>query len=42
MRILVLGGTWFLGRALVEQTLRRGHVVTTFNRDLTGDDRGMG
>ncbi|WP_283135329.1 NAD-dependent epimerase/dehydratase family protein [Rhizohabitans arisaemae] len=32
MRILVLGGTWFLGRFLVEEALRRGHTVTTFNR----------
>jgi nucleoside-diphosphate-sugar epimerase len=38
MRILVLGGSWFLGRALVEEALHRGHEVTTFNRGRTGHD----
>ena len=32
MRILVLGGTRFLGRHLVEALLARGHAVTLFNR----------
>ncbi len=32
MRLLVLGGTQFLGRHLVEEALRRGHEVTLFNR----------
>ena len=32
MRLLVLGGTAFVGRALVEEGLRRGWEVTTFNR----------
>ena len=32
MRILVLGGTRYLGRHLVEAALARGHVVTTFTR----------
>jgi 2'-hydroxyisoflavone reductase len=32
MRLLVLGGTVFLGRHLVEAALRRGHEVTLFNR----------
>jgi 2'-hydroxyisoflavone reductase len=32
MRILILGGTIFLGRALVEAALERGHAVTLFNR----------
>jgi len=32
VRLLVLGGTRFLGRALVEQALDRGHEVTLFNR----------
>ena len=31
-RLLVLGGTGFVGRALVEQGLARGWTVTTFNR----------
>jgi 2'-hydroxyisoflavone reductase len=32
MRILVLGGTGFLGRAVVTEALRRCGTVTTFNR----------
>lgn len=32
MRLLVLGGTIFLGRHLVEAALRAGHEVTLFNR----------
>ena len=32
MRLLVLGGTEFVGRALVDDGLRRGWDVTTFNR----------
>lgn len=32
MRILVLGGTKFVGRHLVEAALARGHEVTLFNR----------
>ncbi len=36
MRILVLGGTWFLGRAVVADALARGWEVTTFTRGLTG------
>jgi 2'-hydroxyisoflavone reductase len=36
MRLLVLGGTWFLGRAVVEAALGRGCRVTTFNRGRTG------
>ncbi|MDJ0466636.1 NAD-dependent epimerase/dehydratase family protein [Streptomyces sp. H27-C3] len=32
MRILVMGGTWFLGKAIVEEALRRGWDVTAFNR----------
>lgn len=35
MRILVLGGTQFLGRHVVEHALERGHDVTLFNRGLT-------
>ncbi len=38
MRLLILGGTWFLGRTLVEQSLARGWRVTCFNRGLTGKD----
>ena len=32
MKLLVLGGTEFVGRALVEEGLSRGWEVTTFNR----------
>jgi 2'-hydroxyisoflavone reductase len=35
MRLLVLGGTQFLGRHLVEAALARGHEVTLFNRGRT-------
>ncbi|MFP8959123.1 NAD-dependent epimerase/dehydratase family protein [Streptomyces nanhaiensis] len=36
MRILVLGGTWFLGRAVTELALARGWEVTVFNRGRSG------
>jgi 2'-hydroxyisoflavone reductase len=32
MRLLILGGTVFLGRYLVDSALARGHAVTLFNR----------
>ena len=32
MKILILGGTRFLGRFLTESALKRGHEVTLFNR----------
>ena len=38
MRILILGGTSFIGRALVSDALGRGHDVTLFNRGRTGAD----
>jgi 2'-hydroxyisoflavone reductase len=38
MRILVLGGTRFLGRALAEDALARGHELTLFNRGRTDPD----
>ncbi|MEO3863194.1 NAD-dependent epimerase/dehydratase family protein [Acrocarpospora sp. B8E8] len=38
MRILVIGGSVFLGRAIVEEALRRGHDVTTFNRGVSSPD----
>ncbi|MET8160338.1 NAD-dependent epimerase/dehydratase family protein [Sphaerisporangium sp. NPDC005289] len=38
MRLLILGGTWFLGRAMVEQALQRGHEVFTFTRGKSGQD----
>ena len=36
MRVLILGGTLFLGRHLVETALARGDEVTILNRGLTG------
>ena len=32
MNVLVIGGTKFVGRAVTEELLRRGHSVTHFNR----------
>lgn len=36
MRILVLGGTSFLGRAIAKEALGRGHDLTLFTRGMTG------
>ncbi|MGY1744066.1 NAD-dependent epimerase/dehydratase family protein [Blastococcus sp. SYSU D00695] len=36
MRLLVLGGTLFLGRHVVAAALRRGHEVATLTRGVTG------
>lgn len=38
MRILVIGGTRFLGRHIVESALERNHDVTLFNRGQTNAD----
>ncbi|MFJ5817205.1 NAD-dependent epimerase/dehydratase family protein [Streptomyces sp. NPDC093108] len=38
MKILVLGGTWFLGRAVVTGALARGWAVTVFNRGRSAPD----
>ncbi|MEY9968232.1 2'-hydroxyisoflavone reductase [Streptacidiphilus sp. MAP12-16] len=38
MRILVLGGTSFVGRAIVDDALREGAEVTLFGRGRTGTD----
>ncbi len=38
MRVLVLGGTRFVGRHLVAEALRRGHEVTLFHRGRTRPD----
>lgn len=37
-RILVLGGTRFLGPAIVEAAVAEGHAVTLFNRGVTNPD----
>ncbi|GII97570.1 NAD-dependent epimerase/dehydratase family protein [Sinosporangium siamense] len=39
MKTLIIGGSVFLGRAIVTEALRRGHEVTTFNRGRTGVDQ---
>jgi 2'-hydroxyisoflavone reductase len=39
MRLLVLGGTRFLGRAIVDDAVSRGYDVTTFSRGLSGQPR---
>jgi nucleoside-diphosphate-sugar epimerase len=38
MKLLIIGGTSFVGRAIMGDALGRGHQVTTFNRGLTGTD----
>ena len=38
MELLVLGGTSFAGRHVVERALAEGHAVTTFNRGRTNPD----
>lgn len=38
MRILVLGGTAFVGHSIASRAVERGWVVTTFNRGVTGAD----
>ncbi len=38
MKLLILGGTRFVGRHLTETALARGHEVTLFHRGKTGAD----
>ena len=38
MKLLILGGTVFLGRALVEAALEARHEVTLFNRGISAPD----
>lgn len=38
MKLLVLGGTSFVGRAIVEDALTSGHTLTLFSRGKTGSD----
>ncbi len=38
MRLLILGGTHFLGRHLTAEALARGHSVSLFHRGKTGAD----
>lgn len=34
-RVIVLGGSWFIGRAIVEALLQRGYSVVTVNRQIS-------
>ncbi|RDG37884.1 NAD-dependent epimerase/dehydratase family protein [Streptomyces corynorhini] len=38
MKILVIGGSVFLGRAFVQEAIARGHNVSVFNRGKSGPD----
>lgn len=38
MKVLILGGTRFLGRAYVDAAVRAGHAVTLFNRGQSNPD----
>ena len=38
MKLLIIGGTRFLGRAIVDTALVRGHEVTLFNRGKSNPD----
>lgn len=38
MKLLIIGGTQFVGRAMAEAALERGHDLTLFNRGKTGAD----
>jgi 2'-hydroxyisoflavone reductase len=38
MKLLILGGTRFLGRGLVDAALARGHKITLFNRGQSNPD----
>jgi len=38
VRLLILGGTQFLGRHITDHALRRGHDVTLFNRGRTNPE----
>ncbi|MCC7010937.1 MAG: epimerase [Planctomycetes bacterium] len=38
LRVLVLGGTRFIGPCIVDAALRRGHAVTLFNRGQTNPE----
>jgi 2'-hydroxyisoflavone reductase len=38
VRVLILGGTKFLGRAVADEALARGHEVTLFNRGETNPE----
>jgi len=37
-KVLLLGGTFFVGPALIDALLANGHSVTLFNRGVTNAD----
>ncbi|MET8800312.1 hypothetical protein ABZV91_28440 [Nocardia sp. NPDC004568] len=37
-RLLILGGSWFLGREIAGRAVAQGREVTTFRRGRTGTD----
>src|SRR4051794_8177766 len=41
MRLLILGGTGFAGRAVAEESVRRGHEVTVFHRGHRDSPAGV-
>jgi 2'-hydroxyisoflavone reductase len=40
LKILILGGTQFIGPAFVELARQRGHTITVFNRGITEKKKG--
>ena len=40
MRVLILGGTGFLGPQIAERLAASGHEITIFHRDPTGAGSG--
>jgi nucleoside-diphosphate-sugar epimerase len=41
VKVLVIGGTLFIGRHIVEVLLKEGHTVTVLNRGQTADDASL-
>ena len=41
MRVLILGGTGFLGPQIAERLAASGHEITIFHRDPTGAGSGL-
>ncbi|MBL7257845.1 NAD-dependent epimerase/dehydratase family protein [Paractinoplanes lichenicola] len=41
MRVLILGGSGFVGRAVADEAVHRGHDVTVFNRGLRAVPAGV-
>ena len=42
MRVIIIGGTRFIGPEVVRQLLRQGHEITVFHRGETNDERTVG